>query len=131
MEDLQGETTYNLLLLYWERITDEKQTRDQFNKCKCKNCFPIPKLKFSYNYYLYKCELFISCLIRNLFSLLDKFPYKHRILHELSFDINIYETSLGHVVKRASDKLFDTSWTSFINVYNRIKTTVQKVQTRH
>jgi len=60
MEDLQGETTYNLLLLYWERITDEKQTRDQFNKCKCKNCFPIPKLKFSYNYYLYKCELFIS-----------------------------------------------------------------------
>jgi len=30
----------------------------------------------------------------------------YRILHELSFDINVYETSLGNVIKAASDKLY-------------------------
>jgi len=36
----------------------------------------------------------------------------YKILHEFSFDINIYETCLGNVIKRASGKLYNVSGTS-------------------
>jgi len=39
------------------------------------------------------------------------------ILHELSFNINIYETRLENVSKQASGKLDCFRWMSFIKVY--------------
>jgi len=38
----------------------------------------------------------------------------------LSFSINIYETSLGNIVKHASGEVYNVSRTSFINIYTNM-----------
>ena len=43
----------------------------------------------------------------------------------MSFNINIYETTLRNVTKRASDKLYNVSGTNFINVYIKMTTSIR------
>ena len=46
----------------------------------------------------------------------------HRMLHELSFDLDWYETSLGHDIKQAFGELFNVNETSFIKSYKKLVT---------
>ena len=47
--------------------------------------------------------------------------YMYKVLDEISFNINIHETSLRNVFKWASGKLYNVSGTSFIKVYTSVR----------
>ena len=51
--------------------------------------------------------------------------YTYRILHELLFDIYLYETSLGNVIKRAFDEFYNFSVASLTPVYSQITTSIR------
>ena len=47
------------------------------------------------------------------------------ILHELSFNLNMYEMSLRNVIKRTSGVLYNVSGTSFVKVYIKMTTSAR------
>ena len=49
----------------------------------------------------------------------------YRILRDFSFSINVYETSLGNVIKRASGQCYNVSETSFTSFYIKMTTAVR------
>ena len=53
------------------------------------------------------------------------FPHTYWILHELLFDINVYESSSDNVVKRPSGKLHNVFGISLIKVYFKKTTNVR------
>jgi len=65
-------------------------------------------------YFTVHCINLMSSFLTSYYTVLI---YIYRILHELSFKINIYEMCLGNVTKRASGKIYNVSGTSFIKVY--------------